>query len=102
MDHNNTLNNNKNCFIFNKKKEGEYKMYYENGQLRKICNYINGKQEGKEEIYDNGRYQLYEKCNYKNDKLDGEYKQYDKNRKVIIICNYKNNEIEEEILIYFD
>ena len=33
-------------FIFNGKKEGEYKSYYENGQLYSICNYKNGKYEG--------------------------------------------------------
>ena len=30
------------CLIHNKK-EGLYKSYHENGQLYKICNYINGK-----------------------------------------------------------
>ena len=29
-------------FIFNGKKEGEYKSYYYNGQLWEVCNYING------------------------------------------------------------
>jgi len=28
------------------KKEGEYKQYYVNGQLYRICNYVNGKIEG--------------------------------------------------------
>ena len=42
-------------FIFNDKKEGEFKRYYENGQLDYVCNYINDKKEGEfKRYYDNG------------------------------------------------
>ncbi len=33
-------------FQLNGKKEGEYKMYHQNGNLLKHCNYINGLSEG--------------------------------------------------------
>ena len=29
-------------FMFNRKIEGEYKLYYKNNELIEICNYING------------------------------------------------------------
>ena len=34
-------------FLCNGKEEGDYKSYHENGQLNEICNYIDGKREGK-------------------------------------------------------
>ena len=33
-------------FIFNDKKEGDYKSYQDDGQLNVVCNYINDKKEG--------------------------------------------------------
>ena len=30
-------------FMCNRKKEGEYKYFYKNGQLKKHCFYVNGK-----------------------------------------------------------
>ncbi len=33
-------------FVVNRKREGIYKGYYENGQLKEICNYINNKLNG--------------------------------------------------------
>ena len=43
----------------NGKKEGEYKVYYINGSLEKICNYVNNKLNGHLKIYDNnGRVKL--------------------------------------------
>ena len=29
-------------YMFNGKKEGEFKSYWDNGQLWEVCNYING------------------------------------------------------------
>ncbi len=52
-------------FEFNGKIEGEYKEYYDNGQLSLIFNYKNQKTEGKYTLYySNG--QLKKICNYKN------------------------------------
>ena len=44
---------------------GEFKWYYDNGQLRKHCFYKNGKVEGEYKLYyENG--QLWEHCFYKD------------------------------------
>jgi len=51
-------------FVFNRKKEGEYKEYYDNGQLCIMCN-------------------------YKNDKLNGEYKEYDRDGELWKLCTMK-------------
>ncbi len=52
-------------------RKGEYREYYDNGQLREACNYIDGKIEGEyREYYDNG--QLYIICNYIDGKREGE------------------------------
>ena len=56
-------------FTFNGKREGEYKEYYNNGQLCMICNYKNNKIEGEcKEYYKNGKLELMH--NYKNDKIN--------------------------------
>ena len=77
-------------FIFNDKKEGEYKSYHSNGwelskdnsklgnlsstnfhgQLHVVCNYINDKKEGEYKSYHSNGF-LKEVCNYINDKKDG-------------------------------
>ena len=58
--------------------EGEYKLYYENAQLKIICNYVNGLINGEfKQYHQNGRLWLI--CNYLNDKIDGEYKIYHPN-----------------------
>jgi antitoxin component YwqK of YwqJK toxin-antitoxin module len=52
--------------------EGEYKLYYENGQLHIISNYINEKMEGEyKKYYVNG--QLYIISNYVDGIENGEY-----------------------------
>ena len=58
--------------------EGEYKEYYEDGHLKIICNFKNGKFEGEyKEYHKNG--QLMRIYNYKNGKKEREYKEYHKN-----------------------
>jgi antitoxin component YwqK of YwqJK toxin-antitoxin module len=50
-------------FIYNGKKEGVYKEYYEDGELLSEVNYINGKKNGiYNSYYDNG--QLSSEINY--------------------------------------
>ncbi len=84
-------------FIFNGKREGEYKEYHENGQLKKICNYSNDKKEGKyKQYYKNGK--IYIICNYKNAKIEGIYKECYENIEIEIICNFKNGERQMEHL----
>ena len=56
-----------NYFIFNGKKEGEYKSYHWNRQLFVRFNYVNDRIEGEnKEYYDNG--QIWQILNYKNGK----------------------------------
>ena len=76
-------------FIFNGKKEGEYKEYYSNGLLDIICNYKNDKREGEYKSYYNNK-QLYKICNYKNGDLEGEHKKYWANGRLYGIYNCKN------------
>ena len=74
-------------FRFNGKKEGEYKEYDCDGQLRNIYNYKNGKLEGEHrEYYPNGR--LYKICNYKNNQKEGKYEEYDKNLQIYKLYNF--------------
>ena len=104
------------CFVCNDVKEGEYREFYENSDLKVICNYINGKKEGEyKEYYKNNlilmcnyingkkegeqiTYIIFNtiigtiKCNYKNDNLNGEYKEYDEDDILIFKCNYINGE----------
>ena len=39
------------CNYIDGKKEGEYKEYWDNGQIALICNYVNGKKEGEDREY---------------------------------------------------
>ena len=53
-------------FMFNGKKEGEYKEYHSCGDLI-ICNYRNGKKEGEYKYYHVSS-ESYYVCDYKNNK----------------------------------
>jgi antitoxin component YwqK of YwqJK toxin-antitoxin module len=62
-------------FENNYKKEGEYKEYFYNGQIKISCNYIDDKLNGEyTEYFDNGQIKI--SCNYIDDKLNDEYKEY--------------------------
>jgi antitoxin component YwqK of YwqJK toxin-antitoxin module len=75
--------------------DGEYKMWYENGQIQKKCNFIKERLEGEyKKWHENGK--IKEICNYKNGYIEGEYKEWDENGKIKIICNYKNEVLEGE------
>lgn len=59
----------------NDEKHGEYKSYYRNGELRQICNYVNGMLHGSFKAYhDNGV--LYEECSFVDSILEGDYKEF--------------------------
>ena len=61
----------KEYFINAGKKEGIYKSYYKNGQLKYEVNYIDGKKNGIEKsYYIDG--QLFKEVNYINDKKEGQ------------------------------
>jgi antitoxin component YwqK of YwqJK toxin-antitoxin module len=68
----------------NDKKEGLWKYYYDNGDLRYVRNYKDGKAEGLWEYYVSGG-RLWFRSNYKNDKADGLREEY-----------YKNGNIKEQ------
>ena len=70
-------------------KNGEYKEWYENGQLYVECVYKDDKIEGEyKEWYENG--QLYAECVYKNGIFDGEYKEWYENGKLRVWRIYKD------------
>ena len=87
-------------FIFNGKKEGEYKEYYTNRYLFHIYNYKNNKREGEYKHYKRNN-QLQTIYNYKNNNIHGECKEYHDNGQLMEICNYNNNyRMIEECILY--
>ncbi len=73
-------------YEINGNKEGEYKQYWDNGQLCIIFNYIDDKLNGKFKSYHtNGQLGII--CNYIDGKINGEYKIYNMNGE-FKICNY--------------
>ena len=65
------------------KKNGKWKLYYENGQIKAEENYIKGVQEGRYRIwYENG--QLESEGNYIKNYLEGEFITYYKKWKAKI------------------
>jgi len=84
------------------KKEGFFKNYHENGQLKEEGNFINGKKDGLWKFYyENG--QLEKEVNYKDDKLDGSYKVYHENNQLECDVSFKNGKQNDgEIISYHD
>jgi len=71
------------------KKDGEYKMWYENGRPFIHCFYKNGKCDGEYKMqYENG--QLAEHCCFTNGELDGEFKSWNRNGQLDIHRHYKD------------
>mmetsp|Transcript_29795 Transcript_29795/g.33229 ORF Transcript_29795/g.33229 Transcript_29795/m.33229 type:complete len:123 (-) Transcript_29795:24-392(-) len=69
------------------KQEGEYKQWYENGQLKEYCHYVNGIREGEYKCwYDNG--QLETQSNYVNGLSEGEFMSWRKNGEAWYQCTY--------------
>jgi len=78
---------NYNCFIFNGKKEGKYKLFNEDGQLSEIYYFKNGIKEGEfKSYYENKK--ILRSFNFINDKIKGEYRKYHENGQLLEICNY--------------
>ena len=72
---------------------GEYKEFYENGQLGIVSNYKNGKLEGEYKHFrENGVLDF--EANYKDGKREGEYKTYYENGNLAMTCNYENDKRE--------
>ena len=68
-------------FEINGQREGEYKEYYNQEELKSLYDYNPDK-------YNNP--QIYIICNYVNGQLEGEYKQYRINGQLYEIRNYVN------------
>ena len=80
--------------LYNLNKKGEFKIYYENGQISTIGNYNDFKLNGSYvSFYENGA--VASDGFYKNGLLDGEWKFYSKNGSLEKIEKYKNGMIVE-------
>ena len=70
-------------------KNGLYKSWHPNGQMRERCTYKNGKRDGLcESWHSNGR--ALGRCTYKNKELDGLYESWYSNGQMSERCTYKN------------
>ncbi len=88
------------CDIIDGKYEGIYKRY-EFNHLSIICNYKNGKKNGKYEcFYRNG--QLRQTTNYVDDLIQGESIAYFESGAVVLHANYVNNRMEGKNIIYYE
>ncbi len=79
--------------LINKQYEGEWKIYHKESKVIMTSeNYKNGKLNGvKKVFYDDGS--LAEVLNYVNGKREGNYKKYGVNEKILEDLNYKGNEL---------
>ena len=74
---------------FNEKIEGEYKEWYENGQLSKQSIYVNGKHHGGyKSWFRNDKLQM--QCTYVDGKREGKYEYYYDCGQLWIQCTYIN------------
>ena len=62
---------------------GKYTEKYHNGNLKYEVNYINGKKEGEFKLYYQQDNQIYAIYTYVNDKKNGEYKKYNEEGQLI-------------------
>lgn len=85
--------------IINNKIEGEKIVYYSNGNISSISNYVNDKLHG---VFT--KYKLNEKLHsistYVNGKLHGEYTRYYENGPIEMKCNYVNDKLHGEYIQY--
>jgi antitoxin component YwqK of YwqJK toxin-antitoxin module len=84
--------------------EGVYKLLLDNGSVRGIINYVNGKKNGQciKYFVSNGKLtgNLSSICYYVDDKLEGEFIDYDQYNNIHKICYYLNNELHGEYKEY--
>ena len=82
------------------KLKGEYKRWFSNCQLQNHCYYKEGKlEEEYKRWWSNG--QLQNHCYYKEGKLEGEYKRWWSNGQLEIHCYYKEGKLEGEYKSWF-
>lgn len=83
----------------NGRREGNWKLYYPSGKLKKTYDYKNGDLHGKMiEYHENG--QIYNEDNYIADELNGEYKYYYENGKLEFLGNYMDNKRHGKLVSY--
>jgi antitoxin component YwqK of YwqJK toxin-antitoxin module len=83
----------------NGQKQGEYKWWYENGQLRLHCFYVDGKRHGEfKRWHENG--QLWMHCFYVDGKRQGEYKAWWTNGQLYIHCFYVDGKLHGEYKLW--
>ena len=77
----------------NGKKEGEYKLFYENGEIREIILYENGLKHGESKtFYETG--EIYSNIKYKYDDLIKEFKYYKSGQiRCIEYCRFGNDTV---------
>ena len=84
----------------NGKLDGEYEEYYKNGNIKIKCNYKDGKLEGEyKEYFENGN--IKSKSNYINDKLNGKCIEYFENGNIFIKCSFKNDKLNGSYFLYY-
>lgn len=83
------------------KKEGIWLEYYENGVLEKEVNYSNGKKEGLMKVYQRENV-LKARVNYKDGKEDGVAEYYDEQGQIELKVNYKNGKEDGALEHYKD
>jgi antitoxin component YwqK of YwqJK toxin-antitoxin module len=96
-------NNEREFTVVNRKLNGEYVSYYENGQVEQKCNYFDGLKHGEYVLYwSNGN--VWTKCTYVHGKLHGEYTSYHykSNGQVEQKCTYDNGKLHGEYVSYYD
>lgn len=72
--------------------DGEYTVYYENGNIAFSGFYVDGLEEGLRRVYyENGTLDL--EIEYRNGLPNGQYKEYDENGNVIVEAQMKNGEL---------
>jgi antitoxin component YwqK of YwqJK toxin-antitoxin module len=80
---------------------GEYKSWYDNGQICEHCFYKDRYLDGEHKVwYDNG--QIYTHSFYKDGDLDGEYKVWYDNRQIKKHCFYKDGKLDGEYKLWYD
>jgi len=74
---------------------GEYKNWYDNGQLRMQCFFVDDKRNGEMKVWHpNGQLEKY--CTYNDDLIHGEYKLWYEHGLIRIHCFHKNGSLHGE------
>ena len=111
-----------NGLYINGKRDGEHKRWYDNGQLKDLGNYDNGKFINYQSWYENGNRKFYhvpkkdtlyevstwfesgqlkERYTKKNGKWEGEFREWSEDGQLLIISNYSDNKLNGEWKQYF-